>query len=56
MQSTRPLGAVAAGLLLTGGDLTSAIVLVVLMFVVPGLIGIWLPALGRGPTAEPNSA
>src|SRR5438093_1231490 len=56
MQSTRPLGAVAAGLLLTGGDLTTAIVLVVLMFVVPGLIGIWLPALGRGPTAEPNSA
>ena len=56
MQSTRPLGAVAAGLLLTGGDLTTAIVLVVLMFVVPGLIGIWLPALGRGPTAEPNGA
>lgn len=56
MQSTRPLGAIAAGLLLTGGDLTIAIALVVLMFVLPGFIGIWLPALGPGPTAEPDPA
>ena len=53
MQSTRPIGAIAAGLLLTQGDLSIAIVACALLFGVPGFIGIWLPALGRGPTAEP---
>jgi MFS family permease len=56
MQSTRPLGAVAAGLLLTQGSLSVAIVAMALLFAVPGFIGIWLPALGRGPTAEPGRA
>jgi MFS family permease len=56
MQSTRPIGAVAAGLLLSRGDLTIAIVAVALLFAIPGFVGIWLPALGRGPTAEPNRA
>ena len=56
MQSTRPIGAVFAGLLLTGGDLSIAIVAMALLFAVPGFIGIWLPALGRGPTAEPERA
>jgi MFS family permease len=56
MQSTRPIGAVAAGLLIAGGDLTIAILAIGLLFAVPGLIGIWLPALGRGPTAEPERA
>jgi hypothetical protein len=56
MQSTRPIGAVAAGLLLGRGDLSIAIVAVGLLFAVPGFIGIWLPALGRGPTAEPERA
>ena len=55
MQSTRPIGAVAAGLLLTRGDLSIAIVACALLFAVPGFIGIWLPALGRGPTAEPDA-
>jgi MFS family permease len=54
MQSTRPIGAVAAGFLLGQGDLTIAIVAIALLFGVPGFIGIWLPALGRGPTAEPE--
>jgi MFS family permease len=54
MQSTRPIGAVVAGLLLTKGDLTIAIVAMALLFAIPGFIGTWLPALGRGPTAEPN--
>jgi hypothetical protein len=27
-----------------------------LLLTVPGFIGIWLPALGRGPTAEPQRA
>jgi MFS family permease len=53
MQSTRPIGAIAAGFLVARGDLTVAILAVGLLFVVPGFIGIWLPALGRGPTADP---
>jgi MFS family permease len=56
MQSTRPIGAVIAGILLAGGDLTIAILAMALLFAVPGFIGIWLPALGRGPTAEPERA
>jgi MFS family permease len=56
MQSTRPIGAVVAGLLLTNGDLTVAIVAMALLFGVPGFIGIWIPALGRGPTADPKRA
>ena len=56
MQSTRPIGAVAAGLLLSQGDLSIAIVAMALLFAVPGFIGIWLPALGRGPTADPERA
>jgi predicted MFS family arabinose efflux permease len=55
MQSTRPIGAVVAGILLARGDLTIAIVAVALLFGVPGVIGLWLPALGRGPTAEPRA-
>ncbi len=54
MQSTRPIGAVAAGFLVGHGDLTIAIAAIGLLFAVPGLIGIWLPALGRGPTADPK--
>jgi predicted MFS family arabinose efflux permease len=54
MQSTRPIGAVVAGLLLTQGSLAIAIVAMALLFAVPGFIGIWLPALGRRPTAEPD--
>src|SRR5262245_42152741 len=56
MQSPRPIGAVAAGLLLTNGNLTPALLGMALLFGVPGLIGIFLPALGRGPTAEPDPA
>jgi hypothetical protein len=53
MQSTRPIGAIVAGSLLTNGDLTSALVAMTVLLAVPGLIGLWIPALGRGPTAEP---
>ena len=56
MQSTRPIGAIAAGFLVARGDLTIAILAVGLLFVVPGFIGVWLPALGRGPTADPAPA
>ena len=53
MQSTRPIGAIVAGYLLTNGDLTPALVAMTVLLAVPGLIGLWIPALGRGPTAEP---
>ncbi|HYN68650.1 MAG TPA: MFS transporter [Candidatus Eisenbacteria bacterium] len=53
MQSTRPLGAIVAGYLLSNGDVTPALVAIVLLLGIPGVIGLWLPALGRGPTAEP---
>ena len=53
MQSTRPIGAVLGGLLLAGGDLTPALAIIALLVGVPGAIGLVLPALGRGPTAEP---
>jgi len=53
MQSTRPLGSIVGGLLLVGGDLTPALVAIALLIAVPGAIGLFLPALGAGPTAEP---
>jgi MFS family permease len=55
MQSTRPIGAIAAGFLVARGDLTVAILAVGVLFAVPGFIGVWLPALGRGPTADPRT-
>ena len=45
MQSTRPIGSIVGGLVLVGADLTPAIV----------AIGLVIPALGRGPTAEPEA-
>jgi MFS family permease len=53
MQSTRPIGSVLGGVLLVGGDLTPALAAIALLIAVPGAIGLVLPALGRGPTAEP---
>jgi MFS family permease len=54
MQSTRPIGAVVGGVLLAGGDPIPAIAATAGFVVIPGAIGLWLPALGRGPTAEPD--
>ncbi len=54
MQSTRPIGAILGGLLLAGGDPIPAIAATAGFVVIPGAIGLWLPALGRGPTAEPD--
>ena len=53
MQSTRPIGAIAAGLLLGGGGLTPALVAAAALVAAPGAVGLFLPALGRGPTREP---
>jgi len=54
MQSTRPIGAIVAGYLLTNGDLTPALLGITLLLAVPGVIGLFIPALDRGPTAEPQ--
>jgi MFS family permease len=54
MQSTRPIGAVVAGVLLAGGDLTPALAASALLVAVPGLIGLFLPALSPRSTAEPG--
>jgi MFS family permease len=56
MQSTRPIGAILAGALLAGGDMTPALAIIALLVLGPGLLGLWLPALGRGPTGEPLPA
>jgi MFS family permease len=56
MQSTRPIGAIVAGYLLTNGELTPALLGITLLVAVPGAIGLFIPALGRGPTAEPEPA
>ena len=54
MQSTRPIGAVLAGVLLAGGDLTPALAVGALLVAVPGLIGLFVPALSPRSTAEPG--
>jgi MFS family permease len=56
MQSTRPIGAIVAGFLLSGNGLTPALLAIALLVAVPGAIGLVIPALGRGPTAEPARA
>jgi sugar phosphate permease len=56
MQSTRPIGSIVAGLLLAGGDLTAALAAIGLLVGVPGLVGLWLPALSPSQTAEPAKA
>jgi len=55
MQSTPPIGAVIAGFALGGGSFGPAVVLMAALAAVPGAIGLVLPALGRGATAEPNA-
>jgi MFS family permease len=54
MQSTRPIGAVAGGMLLAGGDVTPALALISLLVLVPGALGLVAPALGPVATAEPQ--
>lgn len=55
MQSTRPVGAIAGGFLLVGGDLTPAIVAAALLIAVPGAVGLFVPALSPVSTAEPGT-
>jgi MFS family permease len=55
MQSTPPLGAVLAGVLLAGGDVVPAIVTMACVTAIPGAVGLFLPALSAAATAEPPS-
>lgn len=45
-------GSTLAGVLLAGGDLTAALAAIALLVLGSALVGLWLPALGRGPTGE----
>jgi MFS family permease len=56
MQSTPPIGAILGGLILAGGDLRLAILVMAGLTAVPGAIGLVLPALGRAATAEDPAA
>jgi MFS family permease len=56
MQSTRPVGAIIAGLLLAGANLTPALAAIALLVAVPGAIGLWLPALAPRNTVDGGSA
>ncbi len=52
MQATRPIGALLAGLLLVGSDLTLALAATALLVGVPGLVGLFVPALGPAATGD----
>jgi len=56
MQSTRPIGSIAAGAMLATGELTPALAAIALLVILPGALGLVAPALGRGPTREPEAA
>ena len=52
MQATRPIGALFAGLLLVGTDLTPALAATALLVGVPGLVGLFVPALAPAATGD----
>jgi MFS family permease len=52
MQSTPPIGAVIGGLVLAGGSVETTIVITVAVILIPGLIGLWAPALGPRAIGE----
>jgi MFS family permease len=54
MQSTPPIGAVVAGVLLAGGDPIPAIAVMAALIAIPGAVGLVLPALGPAATHEPT--
>jgi MFS family permease len=53
MNATSPIGALLGGILLAGDGPTTVVVAIVLLAAIPGVIGLFHPGLGRGPTAEP---
>jgi hypothetical protein len=56
MQSTPPIGAAIAGLLLSHGTTTSTVLVMAALIGVPGVIGLGLPALADEHTHEPATA
>ncbi len=56
MQSTGPIGALVAGLLLAHGPIVPVLAVSALLLALPGLVGLVAPALGPGPTLEPAPA
>ena len=55
IQSTTPIGAVVGGVLLAGGGVIPAIVVMAALVAIPGAIGLALPALGPAATGEPGA-
>lgn len=51
MQSARPIGSVAGGVLLATGDVTPALLAIALLVGVPGAIGLVIPALSAEATS-----
>jgi MFS family permease len=56
MQSTPPLGGAVAGWLLAGPGIGPAVVAMVLVMTIPGLIGLFSPALSERQTTAPERA
>ncbi len=56
MQSTPPIGAVIAGAMLGGGEVLPAIALMAALMAMPGVVGLFLPALSRQATGEATPA
>ena len=52
MQATPPVGAILGGALLARGELAGMIAVMAGVIVIPGAVGLVLPALGRAATAE----
>jgi len=53
MQSTGPIGALVAGVLLAGGAIAPVLAVSAGLVMLPGFVGLVVPALGAGPTLEP---
>jgi MFS family permease len=53
MQSTGPIGALIAGVLLSKGPIAPVLAVSAVLVALPGVVGLVAPALGREATAEP---
>ena len=53
MQSTGPIGALIAGVLLAGGPIAPVLAISAALVGLPGLVGLFAPAMGSAATREP---
>jgi len=53
MQAAGPVGALVAGVLLAGGPIAPVLAVSAGLVMLPGFVGLVVPALGSGPTLEP---